>query len=203
MKERIREVLSRRQKLVILPGNDDQRRRAAVLIPIFSRAGEYHILFTKRTEMVMYHKGQVSFPGGSCDEADSCLCDTALRESFEEIGLRPEDVEILGELDDIVTLTSNYIVSPFVGFIPYPYDFKVCSEEIEEVVEAPISTLLDRCNFREEPRFEDGVHYVSCFYDCGQHVIWGATARILRQFLDLVFGAESLRAQGQQRQASA
>jgi len=199
MRERIREVLSRRQKLAI---EDSQRRRAAVLIPLFKKDGEYHILFTKRTERVMYHKGQVSFPGGACDKADTCPEDTALRESLEEIGLRPEDVEILGELDDVATLTSNYTISPFVGIIPYPYDFKLSGEECEALVEAPISTLLNKCNFREETRVEEGQVYVGSAYDCGQFVIWGATARILRQFLDLLFSAESLRAEGRQAQAT-
>lgn len=171
-------------------------------MPLFKKAGEYHILFTKRTQTVMYHKGQVSFPGGACDKEDTCLADTALRECLEEIGLRPEDVELLGELDDMVTRTSNYIVSPFVGIIPYPYAFKVCSEEIEELVEVPISTLLNKCNLREELRFEEGESYTSLFYDCGQHTVWGATARILTQFLELVFGAESLPGEGEQAQTS-
>ena len=88
---------------------------SAVLVPIYHKQGEYYILFTKRTEDVKNHKGQISFPGGVHQEEDRTLVDTALRESAEEIGLMPNDVEVLGELDDTTTVTSSFIISPFVG----------------------------------------------------------------------------------------
>ena len=184
MKEKIRQVLSQRDKKVL---REENRIPAAVLIPVFDKVGECHILFTQRTEKVLYHKGQISFPGGAWDEGDELLENTALRESFEEIGLFNEDVEILGELDDIVTLTSNYVISPFVASIPYPYEFSLNSEEVEDIIEVPVNALLDKSNFREETQFIEGKFVLAYFYQYKDWVIWGATARILKQLLDLVF----------------
>jgi 8-oxo-dGTP pyrophosphatase MutT (NUDIX family) len=137
-----------------------------------------------------YHKGQVCFPGGGCEEQDKSLLDTALRETFEEIGVRPQDVEILGQLDNMGTVSSSFLITPFVGLIPYPYEFVVNLAEIEEVVEVPISALLDKDNYREEFQIHQGKNHLVCFYQYQGKVIWGATARILKQFLELVFGSD-------------
>ena len=186
MKQRLREILSQRQKWHIA---DAGWIRSAVLIPIYYREGRYYILFTKRTDKVKEHKGQISFPGGAYEDGDGSLINTALRESAEEIGLMAKDVEILGELDDTVTRTSGYIISPFVAYIPWPYQFKVAEEEIEEIIEVPVSTLLDKSCLRQETEIEDGKTVASFFYHCYGHVIWGATARILNQFLDILVRA--------------
>ena len=134
------------------------------------------------------HKGQLSFPGGAWDKGDEDLLATAFRESFEEIGLRPEDIELLGELDDVETLVSNFVITPFVAAIPYPYEFKINQREVEELVEVPLSVFLDQNNFSEELLQGKGETVVSYSYRYKDHVIWGATARILKQFLDSVFG---------------
>ncbi len=187
MKERIKKILSRREKQDIIV-TDGPLVPAAVLLPLYHKEGEYHVLFTKRTEKVEYHKGQICFPGGARHPEDRSLADTALRETFEEIGIRPEDVEVLGELDDMGTLTSNFLITPFVALIPYPYEFVVSSDEIEELIEVPIPALLDKGCYREEFYTHQGRPYWSCTYQYKDKVIWGATARILKQFLDLVFG---------------
>lgn len=161
---------------------------AAVIVPLFEKTGGWHILFTKRTEKVRDHKGQICFPGGTCYEGEDLLVFTALRESFEEIGLREEDVEILGELDEVTTVTTNYTISPFVAAIPYPYEFSPNPEEVEEIIEVPLSALLDRANFREESHMREGKLHPVYFYDYKGNVIWGATARILKQLLELVSG---------------
>jgi len=187
MKEKIARILSQREKKTI---GDEGLIPSAVLVPLYEDGGEYHILFTKRTEKVASHRGQVSFPGGTYDERDGDLEVTALRESFEEIGLMIQDVEILGELDDEVSM-SNYVMSPFVADIPYPYEFKINEDEIDEIFGVPISTLLDRNNFREEEaQVLGGRSFARYFFQYRGHVIWGATARILKHFLDLVFEQE-------------
>ena len=177
----MRALLSQRQKHHIV---DTKRISSAVLVPIYCKQGEYYLLFTKRTQKVKDHKGQISFPGGG-HEGDETLVNTALRECAEEIGLMAEEVEILWELDDTISVTSNYIISPFVALIPWPYQFKVSEEEIEELIEVPISALLGRDCQRQETEIIEGEAVISYFYDCQGRVIWGATARILKQFLDI------------------
>jgi len=182
MEQRLREALSRRQKQPII---DAKLVSSAVLVPIYWRQGQYYILFTKRTERVKEHKGQISFPGGACREGDRTPLDTALRECAEEIGLVPTEVEVLGELDDTVTLVSNYIVTPFVALIPWPYQFKVDGWEVEDIIEASISALMDKGCLQEQTEVIGGQKVTSYFYHYRGKVIWGATARILHQFLDI------------------
>lgn len=109
---------------------------AAVLLPIFYKAGEAHILLTMRTDQVSHHKGQISFPGGKSEPNDQSLAETALRESWEEVGLRREDVRLIGQMKPMPTLT-RFWVHPFVGLIPYPYAFEVNPGEIATLIEVP------------------------------------------------------------------
>jgi 8-oxo-dGTP pyrophosphatase MutT (NUDIX family) len=183
-KEKIRQTLSRRERMVI---QNPQLTPAAVLLPLYQKEGNCHLLFTKRTEGVAYHKGQICFPGGSSQKEDGGVEVTALRESFEELGIDAEDVEILGALDDEVTLTTNFVISPIVGSIPYPYQFKINPTEIDEIIEIPIAVLLNKDNFREEINSDKDIPSPSYFYEYQGHLIWGATARILKDFLDLIF----------------
>ena len=183
MKQRLKQALSQRQKSLIV---DASRVPSAVLIPIFSKQGQYHILFTKRTETVKNHKGQISFPGGAYEERDGTMVNTALRECAEEVGLRAEDIEVFGELDDFFTIGSGYIISPFVAAIPWPYPLKIDPMEVEEIIEVPISSLLDKACLRQETRTIDGQVVTAYFYHYQEKVIWGATARILNQFLDIL-----------------
>ena len=187
MEQRLREALSRRQKRRII---DARLVPAAVLVPIYYKQGQCYILFTKRTDRVKEHKGQISFPGGAFQEGDLTLIDTALRECAEEIGLMAEQVEVLGELDDTLTETSNYIISPFVGLVPWPYQFKVDGWETEELIEAPISALQDKSCLRQETKIIGGQAVTSYFYHYQGKVIWGATARILHQLLEIFVQAE-------------
>jgi 8-oxo-dGTP pyrophosphatase MutT (NUDIX family) len=173
VKQQIAKILRNRKKKKI---SDENLRASAVLIPLFYNQGQYHILLTERSEEVNFHKGQVCFPGGTREPFDASLLQTALRETEEEIGLRAQDVEILGEFDDNVTLTSNYVISPFVALIPHPYPFKADGREIREIFSVPLSFLMDEANFKQD----------SCEYEYEGHIIWGATARILRQFMDLL-----------------
>jgi len=181
--EKIRRALSQREKKLCQAGS---LTHAAVLIPMYQKAGEWYLVLTKRTETLEYHKGQISFPGGAQHERDASLKDTALRESWEEIGLAPADVEILGELDDTATHVTRFLISPYVGVVPYPYDFRVNPREVEELISVPLGVLRDRRNFREEMQWLDGRFVPQYFYRYGNKVIWGATARILKQFLEVV-----------------
>ena len=173
MKEQIEKVLRNREKERIT-GRD--LKASAVLIPLFYNQGQYHILFTERSEEVVFHKGQVCFPGGTQEPSDSSLLQTAVRESQEEIGLEAKDIEILGELDDMITVTSNYVISPFVAFVPYPHSLKTNGKEVRGVFSVPLPFLMDEVNFKQD----------SYAYEYEGHIIWGATARILRQLIALL-----------------
>ncbi len=182
MKQRVKQLLSQRQKQRIV---STSRVSAAVLLPVYCKQGKYYLLLTKRTHKVREHKGQISFPGGAYQEGDETLVNTALRECAEEIGLMPEEVEVLGELDDTISLTSNYIISPFVAFIPWPYHFKVDTSEVAELIEVPISVLQNKDGWHQKTEIIEGRAITTYSYHYQGKVIWGATARILSQFLDI------------------
>ncbi|MFB6211367.1 MAG: CoA pyrophosphatase [Halobacteriales archaeon] len=163
---------------------DDARREAAVLAPIITRDEEAHILFTKRADHLGEHPGQMSFPGGGREPSDETLIDTALREANEEIGLRREEVEIVGQLDDITTVT-DYAVTPFVGRIP-DREYVPDEREVAEIAVLSVADLIDKSNYeneqRDHPRYGDIIVH---FFHVDDYTVWGATGRILVQLLEL------------------
>ena len=183
---KIRNILTSREQKTVL-ASDAPLKPAAILLPLFKKGNKYHLLFTKRTETVEYHKGQICFPGGAQDTSDTDPEQTALRETYEEIGVRPEDVKILGMLDKMGTITSNFLITPFVGIIPYPYEFRINKDEIEELIEIPLSVLADKKYYREDTYVIDGVARTGSIFEYRGKIIWGATARILKQFIDLTY----------------
>lgn len=166
---------------------DDARRSAAVLVPLLSQNGEWHLLYTRRTEQVPHHKGQVSFPGGAFEPGDESLVQTALRETCEEIGLRPADVRILGELSGMPSV-SNYMITPIVGRITKAFDVKLSEYEVSRVFSIPLSWLADASHRAVRPyhaadgRVFDVIYYQS--YD--GEVLWGATARMTVLLLQIL-----------------
>ena len=163
---------------------DTAPRRAAVLAPVFCRDGTVHVVFTRRADHLGEHPGQMSFPGGGAESFDRDLTATALREADEEIGLRPEEVTVVGRLDDIETV-SEYAVSPFVGRVPdraYVPD----DGEVAEVVPLSVPALTDRDNYESERRHHPrhGAVRLHFFHvDC--YTVWGATGRMLVQLLEV------------------
>ena len=180
--EVMRKALSRRTTLSV---DDLSLTPAAVLLVLYAKDGEYCVLLNKRSEEVEYHKGEISFPGGARDPEDQDFLDTALRETEEEMGIDRKDVTILGELDAVVT-NSRFHVKVFVGSIAYPYKFKPSAVEIAEVLEVPIPSLNDPSNLRIETRWENGVPVSTRSYAYQEHLIFGVTARILQQFLEVL-----------------
>lgn len=160
---------------------------AAVLILVQDKDGEPHVVFTERTHQVEHHKGQICFPGGACDDTDDNLEATALRETFEEIGVRPEDVRVIGQLDDMVTI-SNFRVTPYVGLLSSQtnYEFVVNDHEVAQVVEVPLSHLLDERNMELEVRQHQGRQVLVPAFSYNGHRIWGATARMLHQLIEIL-----------------
>jgi 8-oxo-dGTP pyrophosphatase MutT (NUDIX family) len=184
--EEVRRCLAGYRPGRIEPGG---RPLAGVLLLLYDDPeDETHLLFTKRTELVEYHKGEICFPGGHHEPADQDLFATAVRETFEEVGILPAHVERIGRLDDIVSRGSNFVISPFVGFLTVaaPYHYQHARHEVDEILEIPLAHLLDDTNAGVELRHLDGVEVEMPFYRFHDHVIWGATARILSQFLGLL-----------------
>ena len=170
--------------------SEPSRRLAAVLIPIFLHQGDYGIILTKRSESMAHHRGQIAFPGGGHESHDASLQHTALRESAEEIGLQPNHVRVLGQLDDLLTSNSNYLVRPYVGAIPYPYPFALDTRETSYIIEVPLSFLRENNPPAQITREHEGRIVCSYFFDYDEHIIWGATAKMIKQFLDLLDHAE-------------
>jgi 8-oxo-dGTP pyrophosphatase MutT (NUDIX family) len=163
---------------------------AAVLLPITDH-GAPHVLFTKKSERVPHHRGQFSFPGGIVEQSDGSRVETALREAWEEIRLPADSVEVLGILDDTETRATPFVITPVVGLVLDPVIFEPDGREIERIIEVPLTTLRDPAIFRTETWVRDGVpHPVHFFEVSADDVVWGATARILRQFLDLLDESE-------------
>lgn len=178
--------LAGRQRRVVVGG---PLVKAAVLLPLVDR-GEPFVVFAKRTDRVGTHRGQISFPGGRVDPADAGFLEAALRESEEEIGLPRTAVEALGALDDTETVATQFIITPFVGVVRAPVAWQPDGHEIEKVIEVPLAALRDLANLRVEYRERGGVRHEILFWDYQGETIWGATARILKQFLELVDGRE-------------
>ena len=183
LRKRIETALADRPRRIV---DQEELVPAAVLLPITGRS-DPHILFVKRTEQVAHHKGQISFPGGIVETRDGSRLETALREAREEIGLHPELVEILGTLDDTETRATRFVITPFVGLVTAPVAWRPDGREIQQVLEVPLAGLLDPACFRVEMWERGGELTPVYFYDYRGEVIWGATARILKQLLDLVF----------------
>jgi 8-oxo-dGTP pyrophosphatase MutT (NUDIX family) len=175
----VRDRLARHDRRVV--ATDPGYRRAGVLVPLFVRDAGLWLLVTRRTDSVEHHRGQISFPGGVVEPGDRTLWHTALRESEEELGIRPEDVRALGRLSPIVTVT-NFYVEPFVAAIPQPYVYRPAEAEIAEVLEIPVAALLDPAALEERPF--PGRDEPVLFYHYGETVVWGATARIAWELLE-------------------
>ncbi|MFC4356718.1 NUDIX hydrolase [Halobium salinum] len=163
---------------------DDAERQAAVVAPVLDRDDEPHVLFTKRADHLGQHPGQMAFPGGGREPSDDDLLATALREAEEEIGLLPTEADVVGRLDDIATVT-DYSVRPFVARIP-DREYTPDEREVAEIAVLAVADLVDRENYESEHR--DHPHYGEVrlhFFHVDGYTVWGATARMLVQLLEL------------------
>jgi len=154
---------------------------AAVLIPLLEQDDEWHLLFTRRTDKVESHKGQVSFPGGACDEGEATPEETALREANEEIGIDPQKVRVLGRIANMITITS-FRVTPVVGIIEWPIVLRLGKDEVERVFTIPLNWLAERSN-RWEFIMPGRNRSLIVYHPYDGELLWGATARMTVDFL--------------------
>jgi 8-oxo-dGTP pyrophosphatase MutT (NUDIX family) len=154
------------------------RRRASVLVPIVMRPDALTVLFTRRTEHLKTHSGQIAFPGGGAEPGDASPEATALRETHEEIGLDPARVELLGRLSDYHTRT-DYRVTPVVGVVAPPFELRLDAREVDEAFEVPLAFLLDPANHQRRQREFQGRTVAFYAIPYRDHYIWGATAGML------------------------
>jgi 8-oxo-dGTP pyrophosphatase MutT (NUDIX family) len=167
-------------------------RAAAVLVPLLPRPEGLHVLFTERSKELRSHAGQISFPGGSMDIGDADARATALREAHEEVGLRDEHVEVLGTMDDCPTFVTGFVITPVVGVVdPLAftaagrYPWTPSAAEIAALHELPLAGFCDPKNLRIEMREREGQQFELHWYTVNGAVVWGATARILHQLIEL------------------
>ncbi len=183
LKEHIRGILKSRHRRVIPRGD---LRESAVLIPLSWEGNEPSILVTKRSMAVEHHKGEISFPGGRAEETDKDLIFTALREAEEEIGLNPGDVEILGLLDDHISIVGFHI-TPVVGTVPSPYTYTINSES-EVLLRIPLPAVLTDSAWMAEKTTFMGREIHIYYLEIDGGVVWGATGRMVKHFADLIAG---------------
>jgi 8-oxo-dGTP pyrophosphatase MutT (NUDIX family) len=177
LSERLGAVLDPDPRHVPAPGD----RLAGVLVPV---VGGGSLVFTKRSEALPRHAGEISFPGGIRHDEDATIADTALRETEEELGIAPREVALLGALPPVHTFVSGILIVPFVGLLRSRPAFRPNEGEIAEVLEYPIEALADA---ETDVEWRRGDHvYRGYAYEMGSHTIWGATARILHSLLEIV-----------------
>lgn len=157
---------------------------AAVLVPLVWQDEEWHLLYTRRTDRVESHKGQVSFPGGACDDGETTPEETALREAEEEIGLRQEDVRVLGRLANLITIT-YFRVTPVVGVVKWPTVFRVGEHEVARVFTIPLGWLANPSNRWQFDR-SDLKRSLIAYHPYDGELLWGATARMTVDFLSVL-----------------
>lgn len=159
-------------------------RPAAVMIPILIHDGLWQVLLTLRSSNLVEHSGQVSFPGGAREKDDKDLLATATREMWEEIGIQPSEVEVLGCLGNMPVI-SGYFVRLFVGKIPWPYDLTINQEEVERTYIVPLQWLAEPRHRKLEYRSYAGREFPVIFFEDYQgHVLWGASAEMMLMFLE-------------------
>lgn len=160
--------------------------QAAVLVLLYPRHGELHVAFTRRTDHLAHHRGQISFPGGAVEPEDASFLDTALREAQEEVGIGTRDLQVWEELEPVYVPPSNYLVHPFVVYAGRRPDFHPDPNEVAELLEVPLSSLMRPESFVLEPREMDGQRFLEPLFRYQSHRIWGATAIVLDQLLERI-----------------
>lgn len=169
-----------------IPELEQTPQKAGVLLLLYPRNDDLTIIFTKRTTYDGPHSGQISLPGGKIETFDSSIIETALREAHEEIGINPSDVEVLGMLTPLIIPVSNFEVAPVVGYMKKPSDFIIDPSEVDYLIEVSFSHLVDPRIVKQKKMLLHDQMSLIPFYLIDDHEIWGATAMIISEFVELI-----------------
>lgn len=181
---RLRVLLAKRPAIEI--GDAPQLRRACVLVPLVRDGAGWSLLFSRRSEQLQAHSGQIAFPGGAVEKGEA-LADAAVREAQEEVGIAPERVELIGRLDDVVTANTGFLVAPFVGVIEQRIEYVLQPDEVDEVFEVPVDALLTTALPAVRYVAYRGKSYPAYYYPYQGHQIWGLTGRMVKALMDLIW----------------
>jgi 8-oxo-dGTP pyrophosphatase MutT (NUDIX family) len=187
LRERLEPVERARILTDVIEGMRPHARKAAVLLGLFEQSGETYLAFIRRATTLRSHSGEIAFPGGSVDPTDTSPAMTALREAQEEIGLDPSRAEVLGIMPPVFTVVSNFLITPVVAYLAQgPGTLQLQPSEVDELILLPLQGLADPAIVHTEEWERGGLRRTIYFYDYGPYRIWGATARILNELLDLL-----------------
>lgn len=165
---------------------EELMRESGVLLLLYPKKGIPHLVLMKRSAKLRTHSGQISLPGGKKDETDTSFYQTAVRETFEELGVKETDIEFLGELTPLIIPITNFVVYPFVAFSEKELIFQPNPAEVENVLEVPIAQLLDEKTVKEEVWEKKGKGYKRPYFDIENQKVWGATAMIISEFRQIL-----------------
>ena len=182
-KNLVESKLKNREPLII---EHPEFKPSAVLMPFFCDDNEIKLLFTIRDKNLKHHKGEISFPGGKQEQQDKDLIETALRETEEEVGIKRDQIEIMGRLDDLFTIT-KYIITPFIGIIKGKFKIITSDAEVFRVIKVPLSIFGKNGCFQEEAWQQNKTSYPIYYYYYRRNIIWGATAYIMNQFMEIIY----------------
>ncbi len=186
-KAQLRMASTLRSTLRLRSQPDQATRTGAVLILFYPKEGIMHIPMIRRPVYKGVHSGQVAFPGGRAEDGDKDLIETALREAHEEIGVNPAQIDILGSLTPLFVPASNFMVHPVLGFTRYHPDFQPDAYEVDAILEVPVDELQDITRMgTKEIIIREGITIQAPFYDLQGHTVWGATAMMISELLEIV-----------------
>lgn len=185
IRERLKSKLISLEEKIEIPAHVEVVSAVIVALGSYADSDRLDLVMTKRTQKVLTHKGQISFPGGVKEDADESILKTALRESQEELGISPEHIEVLGRLPAVTTHTTNLLIFPFVGLVKLPYEFKISEDEVERVLYLPLDRVLkEGLPARQVNVGAFKIPSIGIEHD--GELIWGASARMIEELRRLL-----------------